>query len=195
MKLAPILFLLTTVFGFADELSLQMPPRLEIHSLPTIAPAGEGKKKGSIYFRAMTESQSDQSANVFPGYGVGYRRSFSESGVDISLNFSGGAGDVNRVLWTAPKVSYLHYLNPKSDAAAYLGGGLAWGGMHRTNNRLDQDDHFVGLIPHVTLGCELTNHSQVFTFTELSVSQPLIPSSIQGQMPGPVAELSIGAGF
>ncbi len=59
-----------------------------------------------------------------------------------------------------------------------------------------EDQKFTGLIPHLTLGFELLRTTILTSFIELNLSQPVIPQYFRGDSkPGPIAELSFGAGF
>ncbi|OGN61417.1 MAG: hypothetical protein A3F09_03455 [Chlamydiae bacterium RIFCSPHIGHO2_12_FULL_49_11] len=198
-KQSIILTLLVAAFGFADQ-------PFDSQEIAQMSPSSDGApayeapvRKGSIYFRAITDSQPSNVANVFPGLGIGYRRSFNHSGVDISFNYSNGKGwgaqNARQILWTAPKVSYLYYFSPQGSQSVYGGLGLGWGGTQLRNTAKNERSNFLGLIPNFSLGYELLRHSIISSFMEVTISQPLIPSSSSGTSPGPVVEFSLGAGF
>lgn len=189
--------LVGTVFAAPFETSAAFkPPRVQ-NTAPTNSLLKlEPTKKGSIYFRAMADSDALEHLIVFPGYGFGYRRSFNDAGIDISINYSRDEQGRNATFWTAPKVSYIYYMDPTDENSLYAGAGLAWGGIHKVYGyEAEFQLHFVGLVPHVTVGYEFLRQEMIFSFTELTISQPLIASYQAGPRPGPVAELSIGAGF
>ena len=187
--------------AFTQAGTYQIEPMLELKPVQKLAPIEQ--KKGTIYLRAIANSQSVDSDDVIPGIGLGYRRSFGSSGIDISTNFSQGegwSGKNKKIVWISPKVSYLYYYSPKAKSSFYTGGGLGWGGTSfrgerdmETNERSRSE--FTGLIPHICLGYEGLRQNIITSFTELTISQPLIPSSSKDYKPSPVAELSIGAGF
>ena len=189
-KLALALVLFTTAFGFADELSISQaatfPTTPQSQSDPISNRPNESMKKGTIYFRAITDSQPTNAMTVLPGFGFGYRRVFGSSGIDASLNANYRK---HGSIWTFPRVSYLKYFNPNADQSIYTGMGLGWGGTH------GKKTHFVGIIPHATIGYELYRKAPISSFSEFTVSQPAIPAYQAGSFPGPVAELSVGAGF
>lgn len=189
---------LITTFAFAEDISVPKTDELLQIAPAVITPT----KKGTIYFRAITDSQAVYSPDLFPGLGVGYRRSFGHSGVDLSFNFTTGKGwsnDQDSITWTSPKVSYLYYFDTLTSSSLYLGTGLGWGGSifkKDDSNDQRQSFKFTGLIPHITLGYELLRTSAVASFFELNISQPLIPSSFRGNLrPSPLLEFSVGAGF
>jgi hypothetical protein len=200
-------FLLATTFLIASEL----PPPKTAELLQIAEPAFTPTKKGTVYFRAVTNSQTSQSKDVFPGFGLGYRKAFGYSAVDVSFNFSGGEGwDGNQssVVWTAPRASYLYYFNPLKNSSLYAGTGLGWGGvLYETSTTFHDEDEdiimesntisgFIGLIPHATIGYEFLRNSVITSFIEFNVSQPLIPNSFEGtKKPSTILEVSLGAGF
>lgn len=202
MKFA--LILLAASCAFTQELSLPNPTLMQpIVTMPE-EPKGDPFKKGTIYFRAMTETQPTFQNALIPGLGIGYRRSFGPSGLDLSFNYSQGKGwnkDKEQIVWTTPRLSYLHYMNPSNSHSLYGGIGLGWGGVYtRKTERADdfvskEKSNFVGLIPNIIFGYEALRTSILTSFSELIVSQPLIPSTASGEMPGPIVELSVGAGF
>ena len=118
---------------------------------------------------------------VAPGLGLGWRATAGASALDLSLNYSGGG---RTDFFTIPKVNYLHYISPASEASLYLGGGLAYGGV----------DHFVGLIPNAALGYEFNRTQTWRGFTQLDISQPVLAAHGKVRS-SPILELSIGGGF
>ena len=179
---------IATSCAFADEA-----PGVFPSSLPYQAPKLElvAPKQGYFYLRfATAESDLAHSAGaVSPGLGLGYRRLAGDGAIDFSINGS-GSSKFTKSYWTLPKCSYFHYLEPHEKKSAYIGGGLSWGGVEPARRV-----HFVGIIPHATVGYEFAHKSALLGFAELNVSQPAIPLSHRGRFPGPIAELSVGAGF
>lgn len=155
--------------------------------------------KGSLYFRAVSDMQPLDNVDLFPGLGVGFRRSFGHSGVDISAYFSSGRGWTNKfkqTVWSAPKVSYLYYLTANKGSALYTGLGLSFGGIALKERGGDEaHSKFIGLLSHGTIGYEFLRASKVSSFIELNVTQAAIPKSLSGNFPTPVCEFSVGAGF
>lgn len=148
-------------------------------------------REGFIYvrFSAANENLAQMQA-PHPGLGIGYRRLAGSGAVDISISGIGHQETSDRKFyWTAPKASFLYYLSPTGAKSAYLGGGLAWGGMKSAGQK------FVGIIPSATLGYEFLHKSSVLGFIELNVSQPAFAVKQKGNFPGLTGELSIGAGF
>jgi len=103
--------------------------------------------------------------------------------------------------WTAPKASYLHYFQPNAKKSAYLGGGVAWGGVFSREREFDSEGNFgtkvvdfTGIIPSVMAGYEFSRKS-VLGFTELTISQPALSVYRKGSFPGPCVEFSTGIGF
>jgi len=190
-KLTLALALFSTAFSIADELSISQaasfPTTPQVQTAPI---SNDSMKKGTVYFRAITDSQPTNDLSVLPGFGFGYRRAFGASGIDATFNVNyRNSGSI----WTFPRVSYLNYISPNADQSLYTGIGLGWGGTH--NRESDRESDFVGLIPHATFGYEMFRNATISSFTEFTVSHPLIPAYSHGSFPGPVAELSVGAGF
>lgn len=159
-------------------------------------------KQGFSYVR-LNAADSDRKApfQVFPGLGVGYRLMIGNGALDISAHFSSNQGyeyeigkdegeKTDRYFWTLPKLSYVHYATASKETSAYGGLGLAWGGLEAGT-----DKHFDGILANANVGVEFFRTSAFRTFAELNVSQPAIPRSVSATFPGPIAELSIGAGF
>mgnify|MGYP002132250774 FL=1 len=200
------LLLLASATVFAESVALPVSKEL----IQNAAPINSRQAEGTIYFRAVTSSTARSDIDVFPGLGLGYRKSFGHSGLDVSFNFIKGAGWGNTQkleAWTAPKVTYLYYINANSPSSFYAGTGLAWGGTsyRKTVTILEEDgitqtlsyqtSAFRGLIPNIVLGYEFLRHELVTSFVELTASQPVIPSYSSGLLPRPALELSLGAGF
>jgi len=183
-----------TALGFADAPIAKSLSDLSLDRQATRNVEMNAPKTGFAYFRfAAAESTPTKTVQVVPGLGVGYRMMVSNGAVDLSANYSsakGWKGESNSFFWTLPKASYVHYLNPTGNQSAYGGIGLAWGGLKTKDNR-----EFEGVVPSATLGMEFFRKSAFRSFAELNVSQPAIARTVSNKFPGPLAELSIGAGF
>ncbi len=173
-------------FGFAN-VTLPSPSPLDLNAkMPSLEPIS---KQGYYYLRFATSDADFIFANsICPGFGVGYRHLADDGAIDISMNGNGNF-HFQKSCWTAPKVSYLHYLNPDEEKSAYVGGGLAWGGMD-----FGRGNHFIGIIPSATLGYEFSHKLPLLGFSELNISQPAIPLDYRGRFPGPIIELSSAEG-
>ncbi len=149
-------------------------------------------KQGFFYVRfAAAENNCTQPSSVLPGLGIGYRRLAGHGAADISISGIGRAEHrADRIFWTAPKASYVHYFQPAAKKSIYAGGGLAWGGTSHSNK-----GNFVGLMPSLTAGYEFAHNCPFLGFAECTVTQPAISVVKRGVFPGPVAEFAIGIGF
>lgn len=145
-------------------------------------------KSAFFYFRfAAAEKEMD---SVLPGLGIGYRRLAGNGAADISINGIGRAQKRNDCFfWSAPKASYIHYLQPNKQRSFYAGGGLAWGGF------ASKTQSFIGIIPSLTGGYEFLRKNTVLGFTELNISQPALAVYKEGTSPGPIVEYTVGMGF
>jgi hypothetical protein len=163
---------------------LQPTPHLLLETPPS-------DKQGFVYLRfEATEEDLTHPNALLPGLGFGYRRLEGNGAADISMSGIGRSEHRSgRFLWTAPKVSYLHYLQPDAEKSAYVGGGLAWGGVYSREQR------FTGIIPSVAAGYEFARKKTFLGFAEFTVSQPAISLYQQGSIPGPIGEFSTGIGF
>ncbi len=199
------LLLLGSAAVFAETMPLPVSKEL----IQNAAPLNARETEGTIYFKAVTSSTARSSTDVFPGLGLGYRKSFGHSGLDISFNYTQGQGwgqTQKLEAWSAPKVSYLYYVSANSPSSFYAGTGLAWGGtsFRKTTTttsefgdivETQEISRFRGLIPNFVIGYEFLRHEIVTSFVELTASQPVIPSYSSGSYPRPALELSLGAGF
>jgi hypothetical protein len=166
-------------------------------------------KEGILYVRFMASDPSVFTQyQVQPGWGLGYRRLQGVRAFDVTGMFSSHNNYKRKgYIWSFPKVSYLHYLNPLSNQTTYLGAGLSFGGMEterktRTyfengqsyrSNRYERG--FMGLLGHVTAGVELFRREACVVISELSISQPLLASTRTKGALVPSAEVSCGLGF
>jgi hypothetical protein len=181
------------VFAHAESTATQFLSDLskDRQELPDLATRPSA---GFTYFRfAAADSTPTSSVQIVPGLGAGYRMTVGDGAFDFSASYSSakgwkeGTGD--SYFWTLPRISYVHYLNPIGGQSLYAGLGLAWGGLETKNGA-----NFEGVISSATLGFELRG-ALFRTFTELNVSQPTIARAVFPSFPGPIAEISIGAGF
>lgn len=128
--------------------------------------------------------------SLVPGLGIGYRRSSGQGAADVSISGIGIAEKKKgRFFWSAPKTSYIHYLQPDQKKSLYVGGGLAWGGV------LSHGQEFIGIIPSLTGGYEFVRKTNILGFTEINISQPALAVYKKGAFPNPVAECTVGIGF
>jgi hypothetical protein len=180
-----------TAFTFAgqfDNTTTASILEVPLSSLPQeILPS----KQGFYYVRfAAAESDFAHAGSVLPGLGIGYRRFTGSGAADISISGIGHAERKGgRILWTAPKASFIHYFQPDAKKSAYVGGGLAWGGIDSRKQR------YIGLIPSVVAGYEFIRKSVVLSFLELTLSQPALSVYRTEEFPGPIVEFSTGIGF
>lgn len=192
-------FLGTILLGLSSILSADIvDPVLEMPSLNITsdfqAPPFEEKpfaKPAFFYVRfAAAENNITRPDTPLPGLGIGYRRLAGDGAADISISGIGYAEKNNdHLFWTAPKASYIHYLQPSQKESFYVGGGLAWGGLRA------RGQNFIGIIPSATGGYEFVRKSTVLGFTELNLSQPALAVSKKGTFPGPILEWTVGIGF
>lgn len=173
-------------------LSVAMCAFADIPELQPIAIEERVEPKSAFFYVQFAAGEHDvtQASAPVPGVGVGYRRLTASGAADLSFSGIGIAERKNaRFIWTAPKVSYYHYLQPNADKSFYAGGGMAWGGVDT------KKDHFIGIIPSATLGYEFVRQSSILGFSELTICQPALPVWQKGKFPGPVVQLSAGMGF
>ncbi len=175
----------------------------------TLADKPKVLKEGIFYVRFMASDPTVFTGyNVHPGWGLGYRRVQGVSAFDVTGMFSAhNSYKREGYIWTFPKVSYLHYVNPLSNETVYLGAGLSFGGIRserKTRTYVENGDYFrvnrherefVGLLGHVTAGVELFRREACVVISELSISQPLLAVTRTKGAIVPNAELSCGLGF
>ncbi len=186
---------------FAQDVPVTELPHLADLQITPIVPVVEPKPTNSSFGYLRMEISDAYlptekvAEDLLPGLGLGYRLSEGAYAIDISVAYnrrkiSGVIGPVRTYVYTLPKVDYFRYISPLRNNSFYAGGGLAWGGV-----KLRDDRVFHGIIPNVAVGYEMKRHETLRTFAELTVSQPLVAASQKGSLPGPYAELSVGAGF
>jgi hypothetical protein len=160
-------------------------------------------KKGSFYAKAATGNNL-KTDGIFPGYGFGYRRSIGKHGLDISTNYASFKTDTDNqyekfVFWTAPSISYIHYLTNNQDSSLYGGIGIGWGETYlvsNVDNNYEREYDFQGLMPNLMIGYEFLRNETFLTFLEFNVTHPMIASYRDGNMkPKPYGQVSLGAGF
>lgn len=183
----------TTLLGFADEptdLLKIAPARRSLFNSPFSNESID--REGFVYVRfAAAENDLLHTSPVYPGLGIGYRRLAGDGAADISISGIGHAERRrDRFVWTAPKVAYIRYFDPNATQSAYVGGGLAWGGVAASGH-----NDFIGIIPSVTAGYEFVRKTSFLGFSELTISQPALPVFQEGSFPGPCVEISTGIGF
>lgn len=142
-----------------------------------------------------------QGVGAIPGIGVGYRLSSGSGAVDLSANFGARhqKHGVKATTYTFPKANYLHYFNPTEVNSLYVGGGLAWGGIHKGTSEdefgYSTKSDFDGIIANAALGYEMQRTSAFRSFVQLDVNQPMLAVSQKHAFPSPSAELGVGIGF
>lgn len=211
-KIATVLLTLLTLAtgsGFAQEALPTLPLStndLPFDQKPAISLTEKVSRKGSFTYLRMGVSDSYpeyhfKDGAFVPGLGLGYRLVSGSAALDLSASYSQRYSrneDVKTTtyFYTLPKANYLYYLTPDSNNSAYVGGGLAWGGLKNKDART-----FVGLIPNIAAGVELNRHAAWHSFVQLDVSQPAVDLAHSAMVThgadflGPFAEIVFGAGF
>lgn len=143
-----------------------------------------------------------QGVGAMPGMGIGYRIISGFSAADFSVNFSGRNQRhySYATSYSLPKANYLYYFNPTEDNSLYVGGGLAWGGIHKEIRDYQNEDSstefdFDGIIANVAIGYEIHRTSTIRSFVQLDLNQPTLAVSQRHDFPSPTAELGVGIGF
>ena len=199
-KIATFIFSVAAATGFCDEtITTQIPSNLPTDLTLTTKPV---LKQSFSYVRlGVSDNDAVHTFETIPGLGIGYRYGMENSAVDISANYTSqvvGSSVNTTYFYTLPKATYLRYVSV--DAAAesfYYGAGLAWGGVKK-----EAGASFSGLIPNATVGYEMNRNQMFHSFVQLDVSQPATSISRQTKtliswknLPGPLAEVSVGLGF
>ncbi len=203
-RITTVILTIGTALGFAQQ-TIPVQPEInllpiEVHSATNVDEKASATKKSFTYLR-MGVSDSTPTADslkdvkVVPGLGIGYRLISGPSAIDISASYSqrrtrDEEGKKDTYYYTLPKANYLHYISPAKNNSAYVGGGMAWGGLKTKSN-----SEFIGLIPNVAVGYEMNRNAAWRSFVQLDVSQPAVAASRKNDFPGPFAELAVGAGF
>ncbi|MEN9654656.1 MAG: hypothetical protein RL235_768 [Chlamydiota bacterium] len=216
-KIATTILSLVAVYGSAQESTTELTSQSSARPTPievTILPTEERlPKQGFSYLRATAMPTAE--VGFAPGLAYGYRLHSGRSALDLSVGFSGGTKSHSSAYsFTLPKANYLFYLDPKQDASAYFGGGLAYTIMHGTKrvevaNNCDNCDidydfggghyyetsSFSGLVANAAVGYEMMRGERFCSFVQCDINQPVVAASTQGKFPGPSIEFSIGAGW
>lgn len=201
-NIATTILTLATAFGFAQEAIQEqsIPNVLELTPIPKLQIVEEkvdlSKSFGYIRIGVSDDRMSaDLVEQVVPGVGLGYRFESGFSAVDISASYNYRTNSslltkTKTIQYTLPKANYLFIATPASNNSFYAGAGAAWGGLITKDER-----EFHGLVPNVAVGYEMNRNKAWRSFVQLDVSQFVIATSQAQDLPGPFAELSIGAGF
>jgi len=199
-----VILTIGTVLGFAQQ-TIPVQPEIkllpiEVNAQANVEEKTSTAKKSFTYLRmgisdSTPAEQNLKDVRVVPGLGLGYRLISGPSAIDISASYNrryvrDEEGKKDTYFYTLPKANYLHYITPASSSSAYVGAGMAWGGLKNKNK-----SEFIGLIPNVAAGYEMNRNAAWRSFVQLDVSQPAVAASRKNDFPGPIAELSVGAGF
>jgi len=189
-NIATALFTAMTALGFAQD-APSFPIERKI--------AAQAPVRASFGYVRMGIADSDavHQFETLPGVGLGYRWALADGALDVSANYTRElkTGDTENYFYTAPKVSYLHYLTAADNQSFYAGLGLSWTGIKKA----DAANNFDGIAPSASIGYEMNRHQTVRTFAQLDVYQPTMAVSASNvsfsNLPGPLAEVSVGLGF
>jgi len=192
-----LLLTLTTAFGFTETVVLSTQPAAttDLLKVPEKPELKVSDKKDWFAYLKMVASDSypEKVKDLVPGFGLGFRVAQKSHALDISINGARGQGwgrGIRNYSWSFPKASYLYYFNPSREQSFYLGGGFAWERLQTKGGT-----KFLGISSNAVLGLEMFRKAGFRTFLELNVNQPTIARSTTGPFPGPLAEISVGAGF
>lgn len=208
-KIATAFMTLSTALCAQEGISVQMEAPVSLEITPALPSLKEAAKSTSFFYLRMGVADSELPTQVdhyLPGLGLGYRLAEGAYAVDFSTSFNQRTsrtdeGKVHTYTYKLPNATIVRYISPEKNNSFYAGGGLAWGGVDREEKTTTaegsqwEERSFHGLIPNVTCGYEMKRHDTLRTFAELTISQPAIAASQEGKLPGPYAELSLGAGF
>jgi hypothetical protein len=200
-KIATVLLTIASATGFCEDAltnssAINLPIELKLNekALP---------KHSFSYVRlGLGDKDAVNTFETVPGLGLGYRYAMENSAIDMSANYTSqisGSKIRDTYFYTVPKVTYLRYVS--ADVAAqsiYYGAGLAWGGVKKGADLAS----FQGFIPNATVGYEMNRNQTFHSFVQLDVSQPVASVSRANDnfisfanLPGPLAEVSVGLGF
>jgi hypothetical protein len=135
-------------------------------------------------------------------FGLGYRQELDTYAVDVSVANIVDPSDDDAATHADSAGSYvrvlgLYFLNPRSNATAYVGGGASWGFSHLVEDART----LTGSGPQAegALGLELLRASTIRLFVQLEASLPLYSthgSDLRGERTSrwapPLFALSIG---
>jgi hypothetical protein len=124
-----------------------------------------------------------------PSFGFGYRAELDSFAVDVSfLNFQVASSSAftgpNANAGSLLKLSGLYFLNGRSSASPYFGGGLSWGGRNFTEERpsysyngrtvysYSSDWHGSGLQGELTAGYEFARTTTIRAFVQADAILP-----------------------
>ncbi len=127
-----------------------------------------------------------------PTIGIGYRIVDVNDccAVDLSFNFTAAK---HESFYSMPRIMYLYYFNPNDVSSLYVGGGLSFG--FKSINK-HHHKSFKGLEAEAVVGYEFNRFSNIRTFVELNLSQPVLAAgSHRNNYKMPVLTLSAGIGF
>ncbi len=123
-----------------------------------------------------------------PSVSFGCRLEEKDHAIDISTNYSGQSRDF---IVTIPKALYLKYLTPYECRSFYYGGGLSFGWI----NQHEQKKSFCGLMGELAVGYDFSRYAKTKIFTELTLTQALVPVSSKNKYTAPVITITCGIGF
>jgi len=200
MKIATALFALAATTGFSDDLVINQPS----HILPLEIKVEEKfvSNKSFGYVRlGVSDKDAVHTFETIPALSVGYRYAMDLSAIDMSIGYSShvaGSTINDTYFYTAPKASYLRYVSADTQPESlYYGAGLAWGGVKKS-----EDVRFSGFIPSATVGYEMNRDRAFRSFVQFDLSQPAVSVSPGKEtlisfknLPGPLAEVSVGLGY
>lgn len=196
-KIATILLSIAAATGFCDDALIIQPTR----NLPIYTEKKPVKDSFGYVRLGVSDKDAVHTFETIPGLGLGYRYSLEHAAVDFSANYTSqiiGSKINDTYFYTVPKVSYLRYVSEDSKPESfYYGAGLSFGGVKKT-----AANSFQGLIPSATVGYEMNRQQTFHSFVQLDVSQPATSLTTANEhfvsfanLPGPLAEVSVGLGF
>lgn len=128
------------------------------------------------------------STPVGPAVGVGRRFVSGAKAIDLSLNVA----FIDKGYCCAlPKIQYLHYFQPEQSTSLYVGGGLAYGIIKNQS----KTEKFEGITAEFSVGYEFNRDSPLRLFTQLDVSQGMIPVGAKHKILTPSIAFTCGFGF
>jgi hypothetical protein len=195
-KFATALFAAAASTGFTQDITIDQPS--SALPLEVVAVEKMAENHSFTYVRmGLSDSNPIREVQTLPGLGLGYRYSIADGAIDVSANYTRetSKGSFDNYFYTVPKVSYLHYVSPVSEQSFYLGAGLAYGALKKSDGA-----SFQGVVPSASVGYEMNRNSAVRSFVQLDVSQPTMRINNWNDyavkdLPAPVAEASFGLGF